>query len=72
VLEHQREGVLAVDMEAAAMLAVAESNQRSAVALFSIADQLSGGEWRMANDLQPAQKGLSILFDTALEFLSQR
>ena len=70
VLEHQKQGVLAVDMEAAAMLSVAKSMNLSAVAVFSIADQLSGGEWRMAKDLRPAQKGLSILFDAAFEYLT--
>jgi uridine phosphorylase len=69
VLRHQKDGVLAVDMEAAAMLAVATANQCSSAAMFSIADQLSGGEWRMANDLRPAQKGLTILFNAALEYL---
>jgi len=69
VLEHQKEGVLAVDMEAAAMLSVARSMSISALAVFSIADQLSGGQWRMAKDLQPAQKGLTMLFDATLEFL---
>jgi uridine phosphorylase len=72
VLEHQKQGVLAVDMEAAAMMAVARSHDLSAVAIFSIADQLSGGEWRMADDLRPAQKGLSVLFDAVYEHLSQR
>ncbi len=72
VLDHQRKGVLAVDMEAAAMLSVARANDLSAASMFSVADQLSGGEWRMADDLRPAQKGLSILFDTAFEYLSQR
>jgi uridine phosphorylase len=72
VLDHQRQGVLAVDMEAAAMLAVASSMNLSAEAMFAVADQLSGGEWRMANDLRPAQKGLSILFDAAFELLFQR
>lgn len=70
VLEHQRQGILAVDMEAAAMLAVAKANQCEAVALFSIADQLSGGQWRMANDLRPAQKGLCVLFDSVFELLA--
>jgi len=69
VIEYQKQGVLAVDMEAAAMLAVAGSMNLSAVAAFSIADQLSEGQWRMASDLKPAQKGLSILFDAALEYL---
>jgi uridine phosphorylase len=70
VLEHQRQSVLAVDMEAAAMLSVARSMNLSAVALFSISDQLSGGEWRMAKDLRPARMGLSILFDAAFEYLT--
>jgi uridine phosphorylase len=69
VLEHQAQGVLAVDMEAAAMLAVARSLDLPAVAAFAIADQLSGGQWRMANDLRPAHKGLTILFDAVFEFL---
>jgi uridine phosphorylase len=72
VLKHQNQGILAVDMEAAAMLSVARSMNLSAVALLSIADQLSGGEWRMAKDLRPAQKGLSILFDVAYEYLKTK
>jgi uridine phosphorylase len=72
VIEYQRQGVLAVDMEAAAMLSVARSMDLSAVALFSVADQLSGGEWRMAKDLRPAQKGLAILFEAAFEFLNAK
>lgn len=71
VIEYQKQGVLAVDMEAAAMLSVARSMNLSAAAMFSIADQLSGGMWRMADDLRPAQKGLTILFDAALEYLMQ-
>jgi len=70
VLEHQKQGVLAVDMEAAAMLSVARSMNLPALAAFSIADQLSGGQWRMAKDLRTAQKGLSILFDAAFEYLT--
>jgi len=69
VLEWEQRGVLAVDMEAAAMLAVAGSMNLSALAAFAIADQLSGGVWRMANDLRPVQQGLSILFEAVFEFL---
>ena len=69
ILEYQKQGVLAVDMEAAAMLSVARSMDLLAVAMFSIADQLSDGHWRMAKDLRSAQKGLSILFDAVLEYL---
>ncbi len=70
VIEHQQQGVLAVDMEAAAMLAVAASLNLPALAAFSIADQLSDGEWRMAGDLRPAQKGLAILFDAVYEYFT--
>jgi uridine phosphorylase len=72
VLEYQEQGVLAVDMEAAAMLSVAKANHLPALAVFSIADQLSGGHWRMANDLRPAQKGLTVLFDAVLEYFMTR
>ena len=68
VLEHQRAGALAVDMEAAALLSVASSMQLSAIALFSIADQLSNGQWRAAKDLRPVQKGLEILFDALIDY----
>ena len=69
VIEHQRNAVLAVDMEAAALLAVATSMNLPAVAAFAIADQLSDGHWRMTGDLRLAQKGLTILFDAMLEYL---
>jgi uridine phosphorylase len=72
VLEYQKQGVLAVDMEAAAMLSVAKANHLPALAAFSVADQLSGGHWRMANDLRPAQKGLTVLFDAVLEYFMTR
>ncbi len=70
VIGHQQNGVLAVDMEAAAMLAVAASLKLQAIAAFSIADQLSDGVWRMAGDLQPAQKGLTVLFDALYEYFT--
>jgi len=70
VLGHQRAGVLAVDMEAAALFSVARSMNLSAVTAFSIADQLADGHWKLSNDLRPAQKGLTILFDAAYEYLS--
>ncbi|MBI5934889.1 MAG: nucleoside phosphorylase [Chloroflexi bacterium] len=69
VRTRQREGVLAVDMESAALLSVARSYDLPAAAAFSIADQLSDGHWRMARDLRPAQHGLTVLFDAALEVL---
>jgi uridine phosphorylase len=72
VVEHQRNGVLAVDMEAAAMLAVAASLNLPAIAAFSVTDQLNDGVWRMAGDQRPAQKGLTVLFDALYEFLTSQ
>ena len=69
VLEYQRAGVLAVDMEAAALLSVARSQELPAIAMFSIADQLSGGQWKAAKGLHPVQRGLEILFDALIEYL---
>jgi purine-nucleoside phosphorylase len=57
-------------MEAAAILSVASSQDLRAVAIFSIADQLSDGHWRMASDLRPAQNGLAILFDAMYEYFT--
>ncbi|MEK6750878.1 MAG: nucleoside phosphorylase [Chloroflexota bacterium] len=69
VLEYQRRGVLAVDMEAAGMLGVATSYGLSAFAAFSIADMLAGGVWRMSTDLRRSQSSLGILFDAVCEAL---
>ena len=70
VLKYQRAGVLAVDMEAAALFAVAGSLALSAIAMFSIADQLSGGEWKAAKEPGPVQKGLELLSDVFIEYAS--
>jgi uridine phosphorylase len=69
VMDYQNRGVLAVDMEAAAMLAVAKTNGLPALALFSIADTLANGVWNMSKDLRSAQLGLSILFESVLEYM---
>ncbi len=70
VLDYQKRGVLAVDMEAAALFAVAKANGVGALAAFSIADTLANGIWNMSRDLQPAQLGLFVLFDAVLSYLT--
>ncbi|MCE7861565.1 MAG: hypothetical protein DYG86_17495 [Chloroflexi bacterium CFX2] len=69
VLAYQADGVLAVDMEAAGMLGVAKSRGLPAFAAFAVADQLSGGVWRMSADLRQAQSNLALLFDSICEAL---
>lgn len=67
VLAYQGRGVLAVDMEAAALLGVAKSYGLDALAAFSIADMLAGGVWRMSTDLRRSQASLGTLFDAICE-----
>lgn len=69
-LKYQRRGVLAVDMEAAAMLGVAKSCGLAACAAFSIADNLANGIWSMSKDLRLAQSNLGVLFDAIHEALT--
>jgi uridine phosphorylase len=69
VLRYQQRGILAVDMEAAAMLGVARSYGLAACAAFCIADSLANGVWSMSEDLRLAQANLAILFDIVYETL---
>jgi uridine phosphorylase len=69
VLMHESQGVLAVDMEAAGLLGVAKSHGLEAFAAFSVADQLSGGVWRMSRDLRLSQASLALLFGAVCEAL---
>ncbi len=69
VLAYQQRGVLAVDMEAAGMLGVASAYGLPAFAAFAIADQLSGGVWRMSTDLRRSQGNLGVLFEAVCEAL---
>lgn len=66
-LAYQQRGILAVEMEAAAMLAVAKSYGLAACAAFSVTDSLANGVWGMSKDLRGSQLGLSILFDAFFE-----
>lgn len=69
VLAYQGKGILAVDMEAAGMLGAAKARGLPGFAVFSVADQLSGGVWRMAGDLKPARNSLAQLFEIVCEAL---
>lgn len=70
VLSYQNRGVLTVEMEAAALLAVPKANGLSALTAFSVADSLAHGVWSMSKDLRPAQLGLSVLFEAVLSYLA--
>jgi uridine phosphorylase len=67
VLRYQQEGVLAVDMEAAAVLAVAKSNNLSAAAVFVTADNISNGVWQMPQSMHAAHKSLQVVFNEIVD-----
>jgi purine-nucleoside phosphorylase len=70
VERHQRAGVLTVEMEAAALFAVAQALGLQAGAAFAVADTLADGRWSLAGQLRPAYRTLEILFACALEYLT--
>jgi len=69
VLAYQERGILAVDMEAAGLLAVAAANGVPAIATFSVADILANGTWSLSKDMRASQLGLEILFNTVYAYL---
>lgn len=68
---YQDKGILTVEMEAAAMLAVAKANNRSGLASFSVSDSLANGIWSMPKDLTPARNGLFVLLDGLVSYLNK-
>jgi len=67
---HQRDGVKTVEMEAAALFAVGQALKLSTGAAFAVADTLSGLRWRLEADLRAAHRGLEILFEAAVDYLT--
>lgn len=70
VIRRQQSGVIGVDMESAALLGVAGFYGLPALSLFSIADNISGGIWKMPDDLRPAFDGLNVLIKLVLSLRS--
>jgi uridine phosphorylase len=70
-LRHYRdEGVLTVEMEAAALFAVAERRRLDAAAGFVLSDTLSEVEWTPDFGSGEILRGLDILVDAAVQVLS--
>lgn len=66
---YQRQGVLTVEMEAAALFAVAKYRKADVAALFSISDSLADFTWKPAFHLRSNQAGLEKVFRVAAETL---
>ena len=69
VLRYQGEGVACVEMEAAALFAVAQYRRVEMGALFTITDSLASLEWRPEFHSERTQQGLETLYRTALACL---
>ena len=67
VKQYQREGVLTVEMEAAALFAVARHLSVPAAAAFIISDSMRNGRWQIDFDVQRAERGWQTLLDTIIK-----
>ncbi len=67
----QAEGVLTVEMEAAALFAVAQTRDAAAAALVVVGDSLAGGTWKAPQDIRPVERGLETAYLAALEALGE-
>ncbi|HEV7677540.1 MAG TPA: nucleoside phosphorylase [Candidatus Dormibacteraeota bacterium] len=66
---YQAQGVLAVDMEVAALFAVAQARGVAAAAVLVVGDNLSGGEWRPPQRLDAMRAALDLAYRVAVEVL---
>jgi uridine phosphorylase len=69
VLSHQAAGVLTVDMELAALLAVAATRDVSAAGVLVVGDSLAGGEWMPPVRLDVMERSLVRAYRAAIEVL---
>jgi purine-nucleoside phosphorylase len=67
VTAHQADGVLTVDMELAALLAVAEMRGVQAAGVLVVGDSLAGGEWRPPVRLDEMRRSLQHAYCAAIE-----
>ena len=69
VRTYQAEGVLAVDMELAALLAVAAARGVAAAGVLVVGDSLAGGTWRPPERLEEMERSLERAYRAAIEVL---
>lgn len=72
VARYGGEGVLAVDMELAALLAVAETRGVAAAGVLVVGDSLAGGLWRPPERLDAMERSLEAAYRAAIEVLDGR
>lgn len=67
VVAHQAGGVLTVDMEMAALLAVAQYRGVAAAGVLVVGDSLAGGDWRPPTELGAMRRSLQLAYRAAIE-----
>lgn len=67
---HRAEGVLCVEMEAAALFAASQSLGAQAAAVFVIADRLLENGWEPPHRLKPVQDNLATVLEAAIPWLA--
>lgn len=72
ILQYQREGVLSVDMETAALFAVAKYRKVKMAALFAISDSLADLSWTPGFHFKDLRTSLTTLIRTAAATLMQK
>ena len=65
----QSEGVLTVDMELAALLAVAQARGVAASGVLVVGDSLAGGEWQPPERLDAMERSLEQAYRAAIRVL---
>lgn len=69
VAHWQAAGILTVDMELAALLAVAQARDVRAAGALVVGDSLAGGAWRPPERLDAMERSLEALYRAAIEVL---
>jgi len=67
VAHYQQQGVQTVEMEVAALLAVAQYCQKQAAALLAVSDSLADGVWQPASDPKRPERHLAQVLDAVVE-----
>lgn len=67
VAHYQQQGVQTVEMEVAALFAVAQHCQKQAAALLAVSDSLAGGAWQPASDPKRPERHLTQVLDAVVE-----
>lgn len=72
VKRYQGERVKTVEMETAALFAVAQVRKIQAASIFVVGDSLAGGEWRPPADLRLMDPVFEVVYDAVIEVLSRQ